>query len=169
MRRNEAGDPKKAGIRRSAGVFAVLIFLAQFSVSLCFGQEMAGIPSSVKSPEDVEKWLSGFKSQMQLPDAPQTVEGILDSRAGDCDDFAKLASKALEGLGIPSTILVIKFKDTDIRHAICLWKDENGSYDFFSSKDLVHTGEKDVDAVLRRYYPTFESVAALTPANGPPF
>ncbi len=138
-----------------------MIFLVQFSIPLCFSQELTGIPSSVKSPQDIEKWLSGFKSQMQLPDVPQTVGEMLNTRAGDCDDFATLASKALAGLGISSTVLVIKFKDTNIRHAICLWKNESGSYDFFSTKQLVRTEKKSVDDVLKRYYPYSESVSVL--------
>jgi predicted transglutaminase-like cysteine proteinase len=155
------GDSPKTGIGKSAGLFVALIFMVQLSAPLCFSQEPAGIPSSVKSPQDLEKWLSGFKSQMQLPDVPQTVKEMLNTRAGDCDDFATLASKALAGLGISSTVLVIKFKDANIRHAICLWKNESGNYDFFSTKKLVHTGEKNVDVVLKRYYPSSESVSAL--------
>lgn len=161
MRKIETGDPKRTRTGRFVGVLMALIFLVQFSMPLCFGQELAGIPSSVKNPHDLEKWLSGFKSQMQLPDVPQTAQEMLTTRAGDCDDFATLASKALAGLGISSTVLVIKFKDSNIRHAICLWKDENGSYDFFTTKKLVHAGEQNVDGVMKRYYPNSESVSAL--------
>ncbi len=139
----------------------VLIFLLQSLLPICLGQDLKGIPSSVKSPQDVEKWLSGFKSQMQLPDVPQTAKEMLNTRAGDCDDFAVLASRALAGLGIFSRVLVIKFKDTNIRHAICLWKNENGSYDFFTTQRLIHTGETNVDDVLKRYYPYSENVSVL--------
>ncbi len=153
--------PPRTRIGKSVGLFVILIFLVQLPAPLCFSQELPGIPSSVKSPQDLEKWFSGFKSQMQLPDVPQTIQEMLSTRAGDCDDFATLASKALAGFGISSTVLVIKFKDTSIRHAICLWKDESGSYDFFSTKQLVHTGEKNMDAVMKRYYPSSENVSVL--------
>lgn len=147
--------------RKALRTFFAFIFLLSSLSPLCFSRELTGIPSSVKSPQDLEKWLSGFKSQMQLPDVPQTVKEMLNTRAGDCDDFATLASKALAGLGISSTVFVIKFKGTHIRHAICLWKNENGSYDFFTTKRLIHTGEKSVEDVLKRYYPHSESVSAL--------
>ena len=138
-----------------------LILLIQCTIPLCFGQELSGIPHNLKSPQDLEKWLSGFKTQMQLPDVPQTAREMLISRAGDCDDFATLASKALAGFGISSTVLVIKFKGTSLRHAICLWKNENGNYDFFSSQKLVQTEKKSVEDVLKRYYPYSESVSVM--------
>ena len=139
----------------------IVIFLLQSLLPVCLGQDMQGIPSSLKSPQDIERWLSDFKSQMTIPDSPQTVREMLTTRAGDCDDFATLASKALAGLGIPSTVLVIKFKEAQIKHAICVWKGEDGSYNFFSNKQLAYTGEKSVEDVLKRYYPTFESTVDL--------
>jgi hypothetical protein len=155
------GNRRKKSFGKSAGVLVALILLIQCSTPLCSGQELSGIPHNLKSPQDLEKWFSSFKPQMQLPDVPQTVEEMLITRAGDCDDFATLASKSLAGLGISSTVLVIKFKGTPIRHAICLWKNESGSYDFFSSQRLVQTEKKSVDSVLKRYYPHAESVSVL--------
>ena len=143
------------------GVLVALILLVQCSIPLCFSQELSGIPRSIKSPQDLEKWFSGFRTQMQFPDVPQTVKEMLNTRAGDCDDFAVLAAKALAGLGISSTVLVIKFKGTHIRHALCIWKNESGNYDFFSAQRLVHTEKKSVDDVIKRYYPYSESVAVL--------
>ena len=161
MKKNEISRSKKTAKRKSVEVLIALICLVQFSMPLCFSQGTAGIPSSVKNPRDLEKWLSGFKSQMTLPDVPQTVNEMLSTRAGDCDDFSTLTSKVLTDLGISNTVLVIKFKNTNIRHAICLWKDESGSFDFFTTKRLVHTGKKSVDDVMKRYYPTSDSAVAL--------
>ena len=161
MRSNGTGNQQKTRIEKTVGVLVAFVFLLQCSLSLCFGQELSGIPRSLKSPQDLEKWLLGFKFQMQLPDMPQTVKEMLSTKAGDCDDFATLASKSLASLGISSTVLVIKFKDTNIRHAICIWKNENGNYDFFSSQRLVRTEKKSVDEVLKRYYPYSESASVL--------
>jgi hypothetical protein len=161
MQDKKSGNPKTTRTGKAAGALIALIFMVQFLTPLCSGQELSGIPRTLKSPQDLEKWLSGFKSKMQLPDMPQTVKEMLITRVGDCDDFAILASKALAGLGISSTVLVIKFKGTPIRHAICVWKDENGNHNFFSAKRLVQTKKKSMDDVVKRYYPYFESVSVM--------
>ena len=116
-----------AGARRRAGIVLTLFFLLQIAMPLCSGYEPQGVPSTIKTPQDIEKWFSSLKSQMTLPDVPQTVQEMLESRAGDCDDFATLASKILADLGISSEVLVIQYTGTPLRHAICLWVDENGN------------------------------------------
>jgi Transglutaminase-like superfamily len=141
----------------------ILIFLFQSLLPVSFGQEIQGIPSSLKSPQDVERWLSNFTYQMKIPDAPQTVEETLGSKAGDCDDLAKVVSKALAGLGISSDVVVVKTKGVKIRHAICVWKDENGSYDFSSNQQLIHTGEKNMEVAIQKHFRLYESISILTP------
>ncbi len=150
-----------AGARRRAGIVLTLFFLLQIAMPLCSGYEPQGVPSTIKTPQDIEKWFSSLKSQMTLPDVPQTVQEMLESRAGDCDDFATLASKILADLGISSEVLVIQYTGTPLRHAICLWVDENGNYNFFSAQRLVRTGESDKGAVLGRYFPSAENFTVL--------
>ena len=161
MKRRKVEKGRMEATWKAIRMVFILIFLLQSLLPIGASQNPEGIPSSVKSPQELERWLSGFKTQMQLPDVPQTAREMLISRAGDCDDFATLASKALAGLGISSTVLVIKFKGTSLRHAICLWKNENGNYDFFSSQKLVQTEKKSVEDVLKRYYPYSESVSVM--------
>jgi hypothetical protein len=148
-------------MRKAAGLILALAFLFQLAAFPCFGQEAQGVPSFVKSPKDIEKWLSGFTYQMQFPDVPKAIEDILDSKAGDCDDLAKVVSRALAGLGISKEIMVIKFKGTNFRHAICLWKTEGGNYNFFTNKPLVQTDAASVEAVAGSYFPNFESITPL--------
>jgi len=141
----------------------ILVFLFQSLLPVSLSQDIQGIPSSLKSPQDIERWLSNFKYQMKIPDAPQSVEETLGSKAGDCDDLAKVVSQALSGLGISSNVVVIKTKGVAIRHAICIWKDKDGSYDFFSNKQMIYTGEKNMEVAIRRNFRLYESSSILSP------
>ena len=140
-----------------------LIFLFQSFLPVSFGQAIQAIPSSLKSPQDIERWISNFTYQMKIPDAPQSVEETLATKTGDCDDLAKVVSKALSGLGISSDVVVIKSKGVAIRHAICIWKDKDGSYDFFSNKQMIYTGEKNMEVAIRRNFRLYESSSILSP------
>ena len=140
-----------------------LIFLFQSFLPVSFGQAIQAIPSSLKSPQDIERWISNFTYQMKIPDAPQSVEETLATKTGDCDDLAKVVSKALSGLGISSSVVVIKTKGAAIRHAICIWKGEDGTYDFSSNKQMIHTGEKNMEVAIQKHFRLYESSSILSP------
>lgn len=163
MRSRSGSEGRMGRTRKALRAVVILIFLFPLLLPVCLGQDVPRIPSSIKSPQDVQSWLSNFKYQMKFPDAPQSVEETLGSKAGDCDDLAKVVSAALTGLGISSDVLVIKTKGLNMRHAICIWKDENGNYSFFSNKQLVPTGEKSVESVLKRYFRNYQSFSVLSP------
>jgi hypothetical protein len=141
----------------------ILTFVFQSLVPVSLGQGIQAIPSSLKSPQDIERWISNFKYQMKIPDAPQSVEETLASGAGDCDDLAKVVSKALSGLGISSNVVVIKSKGMAIRHAICIWKSEDGTYDFFSNQQMIRSGEKNMEVAIQKNFRRYESSFILSP------
>jgi hypothetical protein len=163
MRNRGAGDGGKGRAGEALRAFLILVFLFQALLPVSFGQGLQGIPFSLKSPQDIEKWLSGFQYQMSIPDTPQTVEETLGSRAGDCDDLAKVVVQALAGLGIPGDVVVIKRKGVQIMHAICAWKDGDGHYNFFSNKQLVLTQEKSMEGAVKKYFPFTESFSIPSP------
>lgn len=119
---------------------------------------------SVRSPEDVVRWLSrDFTYEMRLGDIAHSPEDTISSRAGDCDDFAILASALLERIGVENQVLVIRFSSLNIAHAICIWKEKNGTYSFISSRELCRTGMETIEAAVRREYPDVETIACIDP------
>ena len=113
----------------------------------------------LKTPEDVARWLSDeFEYVMTIPDKPQPVEETLRIRTGDCDDFAMVASAALSRLGIVNEVVVIRFEGLRIGHAICAWKTAEGTYDFISTKNIYHTRQRSIIALVEAYYPGWKEI-----------
>ncbi len=127
------------------------------SAASCAAQELSGVPKSIQTPEQIAKWFSlEFKYQTKNPDNPQTPGETLKLRVGDCDDFAFLAAAILAENGIKSKVIVIKYRGLDIMHAICMYKDNDGTYGFISNQELKHTGERDLTCALAKFYPNAE-------------
>ncbi|MFC1643702.1 transglutaminase-like domain-containing protein [Candidatus Omnitrophota bacterium] len=134
-----------------------LMFFSLQGVS--FAQDLAGVPASVKTPQALADWFSSeFRYRFEMTDKWQDSQETIDSKEGDCEDFAVLASKVLYDLGISNDILVVKFKDLKIAHAICAWKDESGKYSFISNRKLVRTGKSEIDDAIEKYYPDYEGI-----------
>lgn len=118
--------------------------------------------ASMRSPDDLVRWMSKELSYtMVLPDMVHTPEETLAAHTGDCDDLAILASTMLRRMGIENTVLILKFRGLSVRHAICIWKDANGSYSFISGRELTRTGKDTVEKAVMKYYPDCESMTAL--------
>ena len=118
-----------------------------------------GVPSSLQSPKDISDWLSReFSYRFELPDRWQDPEETLSSKAGDCEDFAILSSELLGRIGISNDIVIVKFRDLNISHAICIWKNPSGSYDFISDRRLHRSGQERIEDAVERYYPDWEKI-----------
>ncbi|MBN1526269.1 MAG: hypothetical protein JW919_01610 [Candidatus Omnitrophica bacterium] len=140
----------------------VTIMTAWFLAGSCLAQDMGGVPSSVRTPEQIAEWFtSEFQYRIKIPDRPQSASETLRLKSGDCDDLATLASLVLSDLGIDSNVVIIKFQGLNIRHAICIWKDKDGTYSFLSNKELQRTGQRDIRGAIRKFYPDMESIAFL--------
>lgn len=134
----------------------MLICVSTFS---CGAQELGSVPSTVRTPEQIVNWFSSeFEYQMKMPDRPQSPEETLELRSGDCDDFAALAKAILEEQGIKSDIIIIKYRGLNIMHAICMFKESNGTYSFISNKELQRTGESDMKRAVAKFYPDWEKI-----------
>ncbi|MFH1552160.1 MAG: transglutaminase-like domain-containing protein [Candidatus Omnitrophota bacterium] len=138
----------------------VILGLLLFSLQgVSFAQDLEGVPASVNTPQTLADWFSSeFGYRFEMTDEWQDPQVTIDSKEGDCEDFAVLASRVLCGLGISNDILVVKFKDLKIAHAICAWKDENGKYSFISNRNLVRTGKSEIDDAIGKYYPDYEGI-----------
>lgn len=110
--------------------------------------------ASIKTPEELAAWLSnGFEYVMKVPDEPQTPRETMKLKTGDCDDFAKLASWVLTKKGISNHVLIIRFEGLKIAHAICIWKGEDGLYNFISNQEIYHTRKGALEDAVKKYYP----------------
>lgn len=128
----------------------------------CFaGDALSGIPSYVNNPDKLAHWFAQeLKYQYSIPNIPQTPEETLKSKGGDCDDLAALASAVLEHMGISSQVVAIAFKDPNDGHAICIWKDADGTYSFISNQQIFHTTKTAMDEAVRTVFPN--AVKVLT-------
>ena len=125
----------------------------------CAAQEMGGVPSSIRTPEEVVGWFrSNFEYRLSMPDRPKTPAETIADKCGDCDDFAKLAAMILARSGIRSDVIIIKYKGLNIMHAVCIYLDKNGTYNFISSRELTRTRERSVQAAIAKYYPDYETI-----------
>ena len=134
----------------------ILVFLCP---PVSFSQDAESVFHSIRSPEELALWLSEeFLYRWRLPDKTQTLGETLHSKEGDCEDFAVLASSALTRIGIPNEVLVLRFRDLKIAHAICVWQGKNGLYSFISSQELIYTKKETIEGVIKKFYPDCEKI-----------
>jgi len=142
--------------------FAVLAMLMIASPVASTAQALDDAAASIRSPEDLARWMSKEISYtMVLPDRARNPEETILSRVGDCDDLAMVASAMLTRMGIENKVLILKFRDLKIRHAICIWKDEGGLYSFISNRVLNRTGKYTIEEAVKRYYPDCETMTTV--------
>ena len=142
-------------------LFIALILLA-VSAPYIQAESLDEAYYSIKSPEELALWLSdNFRPRIVIPDSPQSPAQVLESKEGDCDDFAKLASSILEYINIPNDVLVIKFKGLDIMHAICAFQNQDGTFSFISNRRLYRTGKGSLREAILKFYPDCEKFVRL--------
>jgi len=101
---------------------------------------------------------------MKIPDERQSLEEILSTQSGDCEDFALLTSSfLLEKIKIDSHIIFIKFEGLKIQHAICAWKNAKGCYSYTSNKDYYETDCETIEGLLDRYFSDWELITYTDP------
>ena len=135
-------------------IISLVIVLALCMPVISFAEsELAGIPDYIASPEDVAAWFShDFTYQLRLPKYPQTPQETINAKAGECDDFAALASEILKRLGISSSVAAIYFKESSFGHVICIWQGKDGTYNFISNRVIYYTGETTMDGAVKKIY-----------------
>ena len=132
----------------------------------CFAQSqhVEQAPSSMRTPQDIARWFSrSFSYEMEWPDNWQSSDETACRKKGDCEDFAILSRELLARLGIQSDIIIIKFKDLKIAHAICIWK-YGEYYSFMSTRKLYETNATSIEEAVEKYYPDWQKII-FTDAN----
>ena len=140
----------------------LLIAFCLIFQSVAFSEDIEGLAFSLKTPEKLVAWMSDNLSfRWTFPDNPKTSGETFAQRAGDCDDFAKFASRILNRMGIPSNVLIIRFRGLNMGHAICAWKREDGYYSFISNQELTDTRCATRKELLLKFYPDANACRAL--------
>jgi len=122
-------------------------------------QTLRGVPDSVRTPQELSEWFGReFTYRFELGDQWQGPQETVDSKEGDCEDFAFLVSAMLGDWGIANDVIIIEFRGLSIKHAICAWKEENGTYSFISNKKLYRSGRRSLKEAVARYYPDMERI-----------
>ena len=145
---------------------AALLVWSVFMPEASFPQTAENIPASIQSPKDIVKWFKNeFKYELKFPDSRQSAEETIRLRKGDCEDFALLGRMILGDLGIKSSIVIIKFKEIGIYHAICLFASD-GFYSFISNRDLVRTRAQSIEGAVNEKFPDWEKIVFLNEDGG---
>ncbi|NQT32416.1 MAG: hypothetical protein HQ594_01945 [Candidatus Omnitrophica bacterium] len=144
-------------IKRLVPIIIIAILLFLFLVDFLFAMEIT--PHNINDMDTLMRWLNAdFEYALKIPDNPQNVEEMMDKKTGDCDDFARVVSHFLSEWGTSSDVIIVKFKDLGIAHALCIWKDANGTYNFSSNRKVVHTGRSEVTEAIEYYYPDWDQI-----------
>ena len=134
----------------------VLIFSLQEPSS---AKDLERIPTKINSPQELAIWFSEeFEYQTEYPDVWQEPSSTLRTKKGDCEDFALLASAALKKIGILSNVAIIKFRDLNTSHAICIWKNKHGKYNFISNGHLFKSEVPTLEGAVGKYYPDWDKI-----------
>ncbi len=119
--------------------------------------------SDIQSPNDVAKWLSKeFTYEWQIPTPWQSAQETMNLKRGSCMDFAILSQSLLSRMGVHCDIVIIKFKNLKIAHAVCAWKDKKG-YSFMTNKEYVQTRAHSLRDAVNKYYPDWKEIVFTTP------
>ena len=140
----------------------ILFIIAFLSIpTSLIAETVYDVAKKMHSPEDIEKFYAegGFKSEYKIPDYEKTPQETLDSRYGDCKDFATLTQAILKDMGIQSEVVHIKFSKTRFGHAVCVWKDGN-HYHYFDGTKLIKTEYASIDDVINKAYLNTECCTA---------
>ena len=131
-----------------------LTILGFMIMANCFALENFSLPADVQSPDDLVTWYANeFEYRMELWDDWQSPEQTMATRTGDCEDFAYLTHTALKELGFENNVYILKFKGIKTKHAVCIFKENDGTYSIISNKEMYKTREADLKAAVERYYP----------------
>ncbi len=154
---------KKRGKRGFELVKYFLILLSLLGMlalnTAVFAYDLSGVPSSITTPQELARWLSTeFKYSFEIVDEWQTAQKTIDTCKGDCEDFAILSVEILDHLGIHGDIIIVKFRDLNMGHAICVWKEKDGTYSFISNRKMFRSGKNNIAEAIEKFYPDWESI-----------
>lgn len=84
----------------------------------------------------------------------QTPQEFLARRAGDCEDYALLATALLTRNGIEAHVFSL-FGDGGYAHTVCVFRDAQGRYNVINQDQLRNYRAKNLDALACQMYPAW--------------
>jgi hypothetical protein len=72
-----------------------------------------------------------------------------------------LSQLALKGLGIKSDVMVIKFRQIGIMHAICIFK-KGQTYSFMSNREMVRTRGRTLTEAITENFPDWDKIIYMS-------
>lgn len=118
------------------------------------------------TPELLSVWM--IVNLKYIPDIGENFKSpkqtLLDG-GGDCEDFAILAKAILEKYGYEGFLVGIIYKGLDNKntgHAIYLFQDKDGTYDYFNNQYLVDTDYKYILDPILINFSTWEEIYFIT-------
>ena len=119
--------------------------------------------SPIRSPMSLASWLShNFSYEFSITHLWQTPEQTFTAKKGSCKDFALLAQNILRRMNIPSEIVIIKFRGLSLSHAVCIFREADGTYSFISNCELCRSGKPTTTEALKKFYPDLESITPFS-------
>lgn len=104
------------------------------------------------------QWFTNeFTYAWEGPDRWQTVDETIDSKMGDCEDFAILSQALLKERGVGSELIIVKFEGMNISHVVCVWK-EKEHYSFMSNRKLIRTSSNSIEDAVEEIYPDWGKI-----------
>ena len=155
-------------IKKSLRVIIVLLIISVISCNFAVASSVYESPeigleatiSSLNTPSELEAFLkSGFKYELRMYDKVQTPEETLRKKRGSCEDYAVLVSELLTNMNVKNEVYYITYKGINIRHAICVWKREDGKYSVSSNYRLHHTNQTSPKKAIVKIYPDCKRIS----------
>ena len=122
-------------------------------------------PSSINTPKDIGDWMeTNFTYQSEEVDYWKSPEETVKDKGGDCEDFSVLSKKILEDLEYTAWFITMDTKaDKYIGHAICLFKEKDGTFSVFDNQYYLPTKFVHWKTLLEKYYSEYNNVWNCTP------
>lgn len=121
-----------------------------------FGVTLEELRSDAKlTPESFARHFSNFKYERH--DEVQPCEIFLETRAGDCDDFATLASMILREKGFTTRLISVRLPEDT--HVVCYIEERKSYLDFNNRGCLLKTvsSTDKIEDIARRVAKSFDS------------
>ena len=139
-------------------------FLTLILISTVLISAPLNYPKWINSPITLEQWLlNEFEYENDEQEIWKSPKQMIQDKAGDCEDFAFLASKILSNLGYKTYVIAFLESETpDVGHAICLIK-HNGKYTYFSNYWYISKNSQNtIEEVLNSHYSTWTKYSFIS-------
>lgn len=108
----------------------------------------------IEIPPDIAQFYqrNNFTSQWGISKSEwQVINKTLIIKSGDCKDYAVLNKYLLKRINIKSDIYIVKFRDLQLMHAICVFIYKNNFY-IFSNITLYRTEASTIITAIKQIY-----------------